>query len=379
MDLMEYRARELFAYFGIPVKPGYVSESAEMRGMPPLQFPLVVKAQVLTGGRGKAGGIKFAQTPAELKNHIASILGMDIKGHRVEKVYIVEKAEVEHEYYLSIMLDRAHKCPMIIFSTHGGMDIEETAKSNPDAIIKIPVDPFVGVRDFTAGYLFDKAGVSRGASLPAFKSLLENLYRMFNESRCLLTEINPLGVDAQGNLIALDGKVSIDDSAVKAYADLQRLKEPSRNPLIRDAEKYGFLYIPCDENGTIGVMSNGSGLIMSTIDMLSKGGMRVGAAMDLGGGATADRIKEAYRIMTAEERIRAVFINIFGGITRCDEVALGTKLAVESCSERKAVVIRFEGTNKEKGLSILNEIGDCVLYAESLADGARILGKRLSA
>jgi len=157
------------------------------------------------------------------------------------------------------------------------------------------------------------------------------------------------------------------------------LKEPSRNPQIRDAEKYGFLYIPCDENGTIGVMSNGSGLIMSTIDMLSKGGMRVGAAMDLGGGATADRIKEAYRIMTAEDQIRAVFINIFGGITRCDEVALGTKLAVESCSERKYVVIRFEGTNKEKGLSILNEIGDCVLYAESLADGVLILGKRLSA
>jgi len=388
MDLMEYKAKELFAAGGLPVqKFACIGESllengdAEIiRAAADIGYPAVVKAQVMTGGRGKAGGIKFAENDAELVKCTREIIGMDIKGHIVHSVIAVGKAEVLKEFYLSILLDRKTKCPMVIFSPLGGVEIEQVAKDTPEMIFKTPIHPFGGIMPYHTAYIADK--IKR--VYPEFSAelqkelgaLLRNLYDLFLKNDCMLCEINPLALCKEHealHLIALDGKVSIDDSAVKRQPWLaDYMAGMPKHPLTKEAESFNFLYIPCDESGDIAVMSNGSGMLMSCIDIITRDGMTVRAVLDLGGGATADRIKEAVRIILNDRKTQHLFINIFGGITRCDEVAGGIRKAYEEGNLTKPVIIRFEGTNKAKGLEIISGIPG-VTYADSLLEGVAAL------
>lgn len=382
MDLMEYKARELFELAGLPVKKAVTADTVEgllsaVAQAHELKFPLVCKAQVQVGGRGKAGGIKMADNMDELKAVAGDILGMNIKGHVVRRLMAVEKAEISRELYLSIMLDRLSKCPLIIFSAQGGMDIEEVSKTKPDAIYKIPVDPLAGVTEALAADLASKAGLT-GVTAADFCETLHRLYAFFLARDCLLAEINPLAVDKQGRILALDGKVSVDDSALYRQPEALEFKEQmalEEDPLIGEARRWNFLYIPCAPSGTIAVASNGSGMLMSCMDRIHDNGMEVYAGLDLGGGATSERIKEAVRIIAARDQVRAVFINIFGGITRCDEVAGGIRLAKELYAIKKPIIVRFEGTNKELGLQIIQGL-DNVIYADGLIQGVNELVKR---
>ena len=364
MKLLEYKAQELFKKYSVPTMNGCVIDSSENMEeeieKAGLHYPVVVKAQVQIGGRGKAGGIRFADTPEEAKKHCEDLLFSELRGYKVNQLFIVEKSENNKtELYLSIMLDRLTKRPIIIFSANGGMEIEQTAKEDPDKIIKLTIDPFVGVKDYMAEYLLSKSGMNRSYK-KQLTALLTKLYTLFMDYSCMLVEINPLVINAEDTLVALDGKVDIDDSALFRLPDIQEFAEKLQpdNPLIKEAAAYNFLYIPIEEGGTIAVTSNGSGMLMSCIDLISKEGMKVGAALDLGGGATADRIKEAMRILFSTPGVKAVLINIFGGITRCDEVAGGVKLALEGQHQDKIVVVRMEGTNKDTGLSIIDSIKD---------------------
>jgi succinyl-CoA synthetase beta subunit len=378
MDLMEYKAMELYERYGIPAAKGVVIDNAEdlLSKTADLKYPLVIKAQVQTGGRGKAGGIVFAEDPGEAMKISRKILGMDIRGHIVRKILIAEKIEVQKEWYLAIALDRLSKCPAVIFSTTGGIDIEETALASPVKILKMQIDPLIGINEYFAMYLLSRSG-SDLSYLELLFDLLKKLYRMFIGSDCLLAEINPLAVTAEGRLAALDGKVSIDDSALRRQPDILEFRDSlPENELVLKARKFNFLYIPCDKEGNIGVMSNGSGMIMSCIDMIAGEGMKVGAALDLGGGATSERIREAVGIICSNEDIKALLINIFGGITRCDEVASGVKAAVEAMSERKLILVRLEGTNKEKGIEILRSIQGKAVLVNSLREGVRELAAR---
>jgi len=362
MKLLEYKAKELFDQYSVPTMNGCVIDSAETLEQEiekaGLTYPVVVKAQVQIGGRGKAGGIRFADTPEEAKAHCEALLFSQLRGYRVNQLLVVEKSEGNQaEWYLSILLDRMTKCPMIIFSACGGMEIEQVAKEDPDKIIKIVVDPFVGVKDYMAVQLLSRASLDLSYK-KQLAEMLKKLYDLFLDYSCMLVEINPLVVNAEDRLVALDGKIDIDDSALYRLPDIREFAarlQPD-DPLIREAAEYNFLYIPIEAGGTIAVASNGSGMLMSCIDLISKEGMQVGAALDLGGGATADRIKEAMRILFSTPGVRAVLINIFGGITRCDEVANGVKLALEKTCSDKIVVIRMEGTNKAQGLSIISGI-----------------------
>ena len=378
MDLMEYKARELYERYGIPAMQGVVVNDPEdlESKVSGFRFPVVVKAQVQVGGRGKAGGIRFADTPGEALEVSKNILGMNIKGHVVRKLLIVEKVEVQKEWYLSIVLDRLSKGPTVIFSTEGGVDIEETARNSPEKVLKAAIDPLIGIKDYIPRYLLSKSGCDM-AYFDQLSELLKKLYILFTEFDCMLVEINPLVISSDNRLIALDGKISTDDSALDRQPEILEFRNSlAEDDLVLEARKFKFLYIPCEADGSIGVMSNGSGMIMSCIDMITKQGMSVGAALDLGGGATFDRIREAIRIILANPKIRALFINIFGGITRCDEVAGGIKAAVESVADDRLILVRLEGTNKEKGLEILNSIKENAVPVDSLRDCVSKLAAR---
>lgn len=382
MDLMEYKAKELFDKYEIFTQTGVVVNNVDdvKSRVDGMTFPVVIKAQVQTGGRGKAGGVRFAENAARAEEVAKSILGMDIKGHIVKEVLIVEKAEIVREFYLCIMLDRLAKSPVIIFSPMGGVDIEETAKSNPDKVIKIEIDLMIGIRDYTVRYLINRSGLNKDLyeqlSQPLYE-LLRKLYKMFIENDCLLVEINPLVVSPEGKLIALDGKVSVDDNALYRQPDMLEFRDSlNEDELVVQARNFGFLYVPCEPDGNIAVMSNGSGMVMSCMDLISAQGMKVGAAFDLGGGATSDRIAEAVKIVLLNKKIDTLFISIFGGITRCDEVAGGLKLAMESRTDDRMVVIRIDGTNKEEGLKILKSIKGSIIPVDSIREGVTGLAAR---
>ena len=294
MKLMEYQAKLLFKKYGLPIKHGCVIDRAEELSTAleenNVSYPLVVKAQIQSGHRGQAGGIQFAHNYEEAKKHVDNLLGKTLLGLKVNKLYLVEMADYKIEWYLSIMLDRLTKQPIIIFSADGGMEIEETAKQNPDAIKKIVIDPMIGVEDYMARYLLSSTKQSL-TYVKQLDALLKKLYRCFMEYDCMLTEINPLVVDNDDMLLALDGKVDIDDSALYRLPDVVAWRdELPEEPLVKEAREYNFLYIPVEEGGSIAVCSNGSGMLMSCIDMITKNGMKVAAVLDLGGGATAERI-----------------------------------------------------------------------------------------
>ena len=381
MKLLEYQAKVVFDKFHVPVKPFVVidnlDEVEQKMAESGLSYPVVVKAQVQIGGRGKAGGVKFAENLEELKENCAKIMGMDIRGYTVHQLMIVGKVDYKAEWYLSIMLDRLTKCPLIMFSACGGMDIEETAKVSPEKILKVPVNPMIGINDYTARYLLSASGLDVKYTKQLY-AVLTSLYNAFRGYDTMLVEVNPLVVDNEDNLVALDGKVEVDDSALYRLPDVAAWRDAMvEEDFVKEARSFNFLYIPIEKGGSLGVVSNGSGMMMSCIDMISKEGMKVAAGLDLGGGATAERIKEAMRIMFSTPGIKAVLINIFGGITRCDEVAGGVKLAFEHHDlGDKLVVIRMEGTNKEKGIEIIESIEGDVVLVPGLRESIKALVER---
>lgn len=377
MKLLEYKAKEIMEKFDIPTMKGVVIDSAD--GIPEkikeadLAYPVVVKVQVQIGGRGKAGGVQFAQDAQEATGLCEKMLGMDIRGFAANELMIVEKANPVKEWYVSIMLDRLSKSPLLIFSPVGGMDIEETARTNPDKIAKVPMDPFRGVQDYTIDYAMDVTGADK-AYKGQLKNIVEKLLKAFYAYNTMLIEINPLVIDESGKLIALDGKIEVDDNALFRLPDMvefrERLQDDAR---VIEARQSDFHFVPIEEDGTVGVMSNGSGMLMSCIDLISKKGMKVGAALDLGGGATAERIKTAVKIVLSGSSINEVFICIFGGITRCDEVAKGAIMALEEAPTGKRVVLRMEGTNKDEAIKIVGSARREITMAGSLLEAVDVL------
>jgi succinyl-CoA synthetase beta subunit len=371
MKLLEYQAKAVMEKFGIQTMKGAVIEEAGCAARAVkkagLSYPVVIKAQVQTGGRGKAGGVKTAENKAELESLCNHMLGMEIRGLKVNQLMIAEKANPVMEWYLAILLDRFSKAPVLIFSPFGGMDIEETARTNPDKIAKLPLDPFRGVEDYAVEYVFDRTGADKQYKT-ALKSTMKKLFAMFFQYYTMLAEINPLMIDKNGSLAALDSKIEIDDNALPFLPDVLSYQEKlQEDPQIIEARKVNFHFVPMDEEGTIGVMSNGSGMLMSCIDLISQKGMKVHAALDLGGGATAERIVRAIEIMLSRQKIDTVFICIFGGITRCDEVAKGACMAMENVKESgKKLVLRIEGTNKEQAARIVADSGLPIIMAEGI-------------
>jgi succinyl-CoA synthetase beta subunit len=356
MKLFEFQAHELLARFGIPCSTGSVVTTAAELAVraPELSYPLVVKAQVQTGGRGKAGGVRIVGSGAELVSQGGEILGMRFGGQAPAALFLTRKKDISQELYLSIVMDRRCKQPMVILSREGGVEINETARRDAAKVAKLGIDPAVGLQPYSLQYLFDRAGID--AELGGLLGpIIEKLYALFQEYDCLLAEINPLALETSGALTALDAKIEIDDNSLYRHPEVEAWRDAMcADPLVKRARASHFLYIPVDAQGNIGVISNGSGMIMSSMDMLSRHGRKVACALDLGGGATAERICEAVRIVLANPSVRLVFVNIFGGITRCEEVAGGiVKASAESPAGQ--FVVRMEGTNKEKGLAICRE------------------------
>ncbi|GAB6277992.1 MAG: ADP-forming succinate--CoA ligase subunit beta [Rectinema sp.] len=377
MKLLEYKAHEIFHRYGIPSMDGQVVDSPEELKIiaDHISLPAVIKAQVQTGGRGKAGGVQIATNKQDLVEKGTAILAMKIKDLPVKKIFITKKVDYLKELYLSFTLDRRSKKVVLIFSKEGGMEINEIAGKRPELIAKVLIYPLSrSLDDFYIQYAIDKSGLE-DCYVESFRDICKKLYKLFLEESCLLAEINPLAIDSSNNLIALDGKIEIDDNALLKHEEIRILRDKLEdNPLVLEARKFRFLYIPISEKGNIGIISNGSGMIMSTLDLIVKKGMKVGCALDLGGGATSDRVSESLHIVASNNSINMIFINIFGGITRCDEIAIGIKNALHNLSTVKFFV-RLEGTNKEKGQEILRQLGSNVLLADGLRHGVELLAQ----
>ncbi len=374
MKLLEYQAHDVFRAYGIASIDGFTAgsreELVEIGGR--ARFPAVIKAQVQTGNRGKLGGIQFAENAAELVEKGSAILGMTIKDLPVSKVFITPKVEIEREMYLSFTMDRKTKLGVMIFSSVGGMDINQIVEDNPEAVVKLNIPAGDEIPKFMLQYAVDMAGLEENIS-DEFKEVAGKLFKAFVNHDCLLTEINPLVVTGDEHLVALDGKIEIDDNALYRHSEIAEYRdEMTENPLILEARKFDFLYIPIQDQGNIAVVSNGSGMIMSSIDLIAKKGMEVTCALDLGGGATADRIQESLRIIASNPRVDTIFINIFGGITRCNEIATGIKEAYHSLGVVR-LVVRLEGTNKEQGLEIARSIDGNIEMVDGLYEGVDTL------
>lgn len=370
MDLNEYQAKRLFAEHGVPIPQGEVADTPEeARAIAEkLGGKVVVKSQVLIGGRGKAGGIKLAQSAEEAEQHAKAILGMDIKGFTVKKVLVDELAPgIKQEIYLAVLTDRAMRMNMIMASAEGGMEIEEVAHTNPEAIIKVHIDPFVGVQRYQTDYIAGRM------NLPAelwkqFYQLTSSLVACFEANDATLTEINPLIITGEDNLLALDGKMSIDDSALYRQKDLIGMRDDaSETPAEKEARKIGVNYIQLD--GNVGCMVNGAGLAMTTMDVIKMQGGEPANFLDIGGGATQEGVKNALRIILSDPSVKAILFNVFGGIVRGDEVARGIIAALNELETDVPMVVRLLGTNAEEGRKILAEAE--METAETLMEAAQ--------
>ena len=373
MDLHEFQGKELFRSFGIPVSEGRLATGpAEARAAAEaLGGPVVVKAQVLTGGRGKAGGIKLAETPEDAQERAAEILGMDIRGHTVEKVWVERASEIAREYYLSIAFDRGAKRPLFMFTTHGGMDIEEVAASNPDALVRLHVDPLEGFHPWHARRLVYEAGVEDPAEQKQIVAIIGKLYQAFIACDATLCEVNPLIVTPDGEVRALDSKFTVDDNALFRHPDLAELRDvAAADPLEALAREKGVTYVKLD--GDVGVLGNGAGLTMATVDVVTFVGGRPADFCDLGGGGDAQGVVDALEVVTRDADVRSIFFNIFGGITRCDEVARGILQALAQMGIQHPIVVRLDGTNAEEGRRLLLDADATNVHAEAtMLDGAR--------
>jgi succinyl-CoA synthetase beta subunit len=373
LDLHEYQGKELFRRYGIPVSDGRLATSpAEARSAAEeLGFPVVVKAQVLTGGRGKAGGIKLASDADEVEARAGEILGMHIRGHVVGKLWIEKASDIAREYYLSLTFDRSAKKPLFMFTTQGGMDIEEVAATSPDALVLLHVDPLEGCHPWHARRLVHGGGVTDAGEQKQIAAIVAKLYDAFVGAEAMLCEINPLIVTPDGEVRALDSKFTVDDNALFRHADIAEMRDvAAADPLEAFAREKDVTYVKLD--GEVGVLGNGAGLTMSTVDVVTFAGGRPANFCDLGGGGDAQGVVDALEVIMRDQQVRAIFFNIFGGITRCDEVARGILQAVEQMGLSLPIVVRLDGTNAEEGRRILQDAGLWNLHTEAtMLDGAR--------
>jgi succinyl-CoA synthetase beta subunit len=392
VDLFEYQAKELFAEYGVPVPKDKVASTAEEAREITTAFAaegtpqVVVKAQVKTGGRGKAGGVKLADGPVDAYEKAQRIIGMDIKGHTVHKVLIAEATDIKSEYYLSFLLDRANRTFLSICSVDGGMEIEELAHTNPDAIARIPVNPLTGV-DHDKALEIVRAGripaeAEEGAALAA-----ERLWAMFSDEDATLAEVNPLVLTPDGRVLALDGKVTIDDNA-SFRQDHERFADvASADPLEARAKEKHLNYVKLD--GEVGIIGNGAGLVMSTLDVVAYagepfGGVKAANFLDIGGGASAAVMADSLEIVLSDPSVKSVFVNVFGGITSCDAVANGIVSAVKLLAERgeavsKPIVVRLDGNKAAEGRQILVDAAIPVVEQSDTMDGAAKRAAELAA
>jgi succinyl-CoA synthetase beta subunit len=373
LDLYEYQGKELFRRSGIPVSEGRLATTPEeaRTAAKDLDGPVVVKAQVLTGGRGKAGGIKLAETPAEAEEHSREILGMDIRGHTVQKVWIERASEIAREYYLSITFDRGEKKPLVMFTTEGGIEIEEVATKSPGALARLHVDPLAGYHPWQARQLVYQAGVGEPAEQKQIVAIIGRLYEAFTATEAMLCEINPLIVTPDGEVRALDSKFTVDDNALFRHPDLAEMRDlGAADPLEALAREKGVTYVKLD--GEVGVLGNGAGLSMATVDVVTFVGGRPANFCDLGGGGDAQGVVNALEVITGDAQVRSIFFNIFGGITRCDEVARGILQALARLQTSFPMVVRLDGTNAEEGRRLLREAAKPNLHVEpTMLDAAR--------
>lgn len=378
MDLFEYQARDLFAKHGVPVLKGIVATTPEEAKAAAEEIGglTVIKAQVKTGGRGKAGGVKLAKNPDEAYEYAQQILGMDIKGHTVHRVLVAQGADIAEEYYFSILLDRANRSYLAMCSVEGGMEIEQLAAERPEALAKVEVDPLVGIDSAKAQEIVDAAGFSAELQ-PKVVEVLVKLGDVFNKEDATLVEVNPLVQTPEGDILALDGKVSLDDNAEFRQPDHVALVDKSaENPLEAKAKQHDLNYVKLD--GEVGVVGNGAGLVMSTLDVVAYAGEKHGNVkpanfLDIGGGASAEVMAAGLEIILGDEQVKSVFVNVFGGITSCDAVAEGIVKALEILgdSATKPLVVRLDGNNVEEGRRILSEANHpLVVQATTMDSGA---------
>src|SRR5512132_928437 len=365
MDLYEYQGKQLFARFGIPVSDGRLATTPEeaLAAAEEIGGPVVVKAQVLTGGRGKAGGVKLAKDPAGAEAKARDILGLDINGHVVRKVWIEQASDIAKEYYFSITFDRGTKKPLFMLTTEGGIEIEQVARENPDALARLHVDPLEGFQPYQARRLIYGAAIEDPSEQKQILGIIEKLYKCFVESDAMLAEINPLIVTPDGEVRALDSKFTVDDSALFRHPDIAEMRDvEAADPHERLAREKGVTYVKLD--GNVGILGNGAGLSMSTVDVVVVAGGKPANFCDLGGGGDAQGVIDALEVITSDEQVRSIFFNIFGGITRGDEVARGILAALERMKIELPIVVRLDGTNAEEGRRLLAEAAHANLHVE---------------
>jgi succinyl-CoA synthetase beta subunit len=355
MDLFEYQGKQYFARFGIPVSAGGVADTVEaaVAEAEKAGFPVVVKAQVQVGGRGKAGGIKLASSAEEVRTHAKNILGMDIRGHVVHRLWVEHASDIKKEYYASFTLDRSAKKHLALVSARGGVDIEQVAEEEPEAIARVHVDPVEGLTEAAAKELVAKAKLDDEAQAGAAEILVK-AYRCFVEGDCDLVEINPLILTPEGKVHALDAKVTLDDNAAYRHPEWEAFQGVAEvDPREKMAKERGLNYVGLD--GEVGIIANGAGLAMSTLDVVNQVGGKAANFLDIGGGASAAVMASALEVINGDENVKSIFVNIFGGITRGEEVANGIVEALGRVTLKSPIVIRLDGTNAEQGRAILKQ------------------------
>jgi succinyl-CoA synthetase beta subunit len=370
MDLLEYQGKQLFRRHGVPVPEGRYAASVEdaMDAAEQLGYPVVIKAQVQIGGRGKAGGIKLASDADEAELHAAAILGMDIRGFTVQEMYVEKASSIAEEYYAAIVFDRSAKKPMAMLSRMGGIEVEEVAERDPEAMRMLHVDPLIGFQEFHGRRLAFEAGIAEDLIRPV-GAMLGRLYDVFVGEDATLVEVNPLLVTDERHVVALDAKVTIDGNALFRHPDVAELRDLSaEDPQERMAQDRGLTYVKLD--GNVGILGNGAGLVMSTLDVVAQAGGKPANFLDAGGGSKAEAITSAVEVILSDEKVRAVLFNIFGGITRCDEVAKGLIDAFRQIEPDVPFVVRLDGTNDEEGRRLLAEAKLPNVHSEATMLGA---------
>jgi succinyl-CoA synthetase beta subunit len=373
VDLYEYQGKELFRRFGIPVSEGRVASTPQeaRTAAEEVGGQVVVKAQVLTGGRGKAGGIKLAAGPDEAAQHAEAILGMDIRGHVVRRLWVEKASDIAKEYYLSVTFDRGDKRALFMFTKEGGIDIEEVAAERPEALARLHVDPLEGFQPYQARRLIYDAGIDDAGEQKQILMIVGRLYEAFVGADAMLCEINPLIVTPEGEVKALDSKFTVDDNALYKHPDIAEMRDPEAYPPEeRAAREKNVTYVKLD--GEVGILGNGAGLVMSTLDVIALAGGRPANFCDLGGGGDAQGVVDALEVITADPQVRSILFNIFGGITRCDEVARGILQALERIEIDEPIVVRFDGTNAEEARRLIAEADRGELHVKpTMLDAAK--------
>jgi succinyl-CoA synthetase beta subunit len=370
MDLLEYQGKQLFAKHGVPVPDGRPASTVPeaVEAADDLGYPVVIKAQVQIGGRGKAGGIKLANERSEAEEHATAILGMDIRGFTVHELYVEKASEIDEEYYAAIVFDRAAKKPMAMLSRMGGMDVEEVAETDPEAMRMLHVDPLLGLQDFHGRRLAFESGIAEDVIRPV-GAMLAKLYDVFVREDATLVEVNPLLVTKSREVVALDAKVTVDDNALFRHPDVAEMRDLSaEDEQERMAKERGLTYVKLD--GNVGILGNGAGLVMSTLDVVAQAGGKPANFLDAGGGSKAEAITSAVEVILSDEKVSAVLFNIFGGITRCDEVARGLIEAFEQIKPEVPFVVRLDGTNDKEGRALLAEADLPNVHTEATMLGA---------